>query len=1500
MLGIGANLIKSAYRRGLAYVRDGLKLYMPYRGANHSEVKFVGSGSTYFTTNDYVDCGSDSSLDTGSSAFSVCAWFYATNGAESQTIVSKGASQSSASGDVGWALSITANEAVFFDMNEDSSTTRDATSTAHNAFNINQWHHVAIVRPAGATAGRKIYVDGVDVTSSTANAISDCDDGGQDFKIGVCQSGRYFDGNIKNVGYWSRVLTATEVQNVMYKTYDELSGRLTSNLVSWWALDVDYTDSTGTNNGTNSGSTLNADKYGDNTPVIPRAIDNAPTVQADGIGGGSMVFDSGDYVYLSDSSSYSDTDGFSMAFWVKFDSITGDTALVTKHADYADLDNSGEFYIINDDGICEFVILDHSESASIGTKTGTVFATNQWYHVACTHDGGTAATGCKIYIDGVLQTHSANNTGSGFANIEDTANQLRLGVFADGGEPFDGNMCQFGFWSVELTQAQVLSVMEKTYDEFNADDKTGLVSQLPLEVNHNANVGSGASNSGTSADTSVFPLKKGSPPDFGTLYSGRALEFDGVGDYIDCGHISPAGTAVSISLWFSTTANENAHLAGEFIASTNGIRLATRASGILWVQNGNGSSGQYAQLDTSAAGNNDYNDGNWHHLAGTYNGSTLTLYYDGVSGGTASSSLTLDVNSDFYIGRYLTQEYFDGKIANVQVWNAALTEAEVQYSYTHPEKFAYNTSGSSLTASNLVAWYPMIEGEGSTAQIPVRSPQMYITDGSEKGLGSEIVTGFTNGSTYPFNTFTTSGQDISSAIETSGNWGGCASNVLSVVAGEVYKCTFNLTYNSGTTTLRVVLASNAIGSGGLLSNALKTNTNGLNTVYFTVSTTDTTAYLQLGTWNASDVINFSATDISLKKVKMGNHGATVFYGEEEMSNGGFETDTGTPPNGWQNLDDHTGVGTADGTAPAGSNVVEVTAGSAGAAADSFRQVEADGLVAGRTYRCTFYAKTISGNTTLSAWVQNSGGDITTNQTITSSWTQYNYTFTANQTTRDQRWWLGGAGVFRMDEVSFKEVGIAEGWSAVDSEPLIPQTALMGLSKKRAFDGFNDHVVIADNNAFSFTDGSTDEHLSVSAWILPYTAASFPIITKGVTNTSGEWVFQLDASSKLLFQCMDQATSDCWIGKKYNTALTAGKLYHVVATYSGTEASSGIKLYINGEEVTVVTEANDEGSYNYMVNGSADVHIGRYNSGTTNTYAHGIIDEVAIWDTAVLSLAEIQAIFNDGVPLDVSSNSGDYTSSGDLVGYWRNNNFTTAGTWDDLSDTNVNGTIAGFVATDYALLPQGTTAGKDILGFPLTHVNNGWLNLDGAGYVNAGDNDLFTFINGGFSLECWFKMDAAPSDVEYLIAKTNVGSATNADDTEYGMFLDSNKKLFIRLFDDSASAYIGAYFNTALNLNQWYHVVCTHTAGGTTSATCKIYLGETATPTPTELKTDVDSETGTYVAMENATDNIPLVIGAKSNGASAFNGSIDEVRIYDRELSAAEITKNYNHGKSKHS
>ena len=50
-----------------------------------------------------------------------------------------------------------------------------------------------------------------------------------------------------------------------------------------------------------------------------------------------------------------------------------------------------------------------------------------------------------------------------------------------------------------------------------------------------------------------------------------------------------------------------------------------------------------------------------------------------------------------------------------------------------------------------------------------------------------------------------------------------------------------------------------------------TNTNGSNVFYFKVKTTDSEAFLQLGTWHSSDVINFSATNITLQKVN-GNAG----------------------------------------------------------------------------------------------------------------------------------------------------------------------------------------------------------------------------------------------------------------------------------------------------------------------------------------------------------------------------------------------------------------------------------------------------------------------------------------------------------------------------------------------------------------------------------------------------------------------------------------------------
>ena len=70
----------------------------------------------------------------------------------------------------------------------------------------------------------------------------------------------------------------------------------------------------------------------------------------------------------------------------------------------------------------------------------------------------------------------------------------------------------------------------------------------------------------------------------------------------------------------------------------------------------------------------------------------------------------------------------------------------------------------------------------------------------------------------------------------------------------------------------------------------------------------------------------------------------------------------------------------------------------------------------------------------------------------------------------------------------------------------------------------------------------------------------------------------------------------------------------------------------------------------------------------NNSAHGNIDDVACFDVK-LSDAAVAAMYNSGVPTDLTSNSGDYTNSGDLTGYWKFDE--TSGTSIADSSTNSN-------------------------------------------------------------------------------------------------------------------------------------------------------------------------------------------------------------------------------------
>ena len=128
--------------------------------------------------------------------------------------------------------------------------------------------------------------------------------------------------------------------------------------------------------------------------------------------------------------------------------------------------------------------------------------------------------------------------------------------------------------------------------------------------------------------------------------------------------------------------------------------------------------------------------------------------------------------------------------------------------------------------------------------------------------GAEEVTSFTNGTTYPFTTFTTSGNNITSAIVSSA-FAGTASNGISVTLGKIYKVTFDYTKNSGDD-LRVLFAVSANGAASAISNSVIISESGTYTEYFTITST-TTGYLQMGTGNSGHSLNVSISNVSVKE-----------------------------------------------------------------------------------------------------------------------------------------------------------------------------------------------------------------------------------------------------------------------------------------------------------------------------------------------------------------------------------------------------------------------------------------------------------------------------------------------------------------------------------------------------------------------------------------------------------------------------------------------------------
>ncbi|MEK7254778.1 MAG: LamG domain-containing protein, partial [Bacteroidota bacterium] len=179
--------------------------------------------------------------------------------------------------------------------------------------------------------------------------------------------------------------------------------------------------------------------------------------------------------------------------------------------------------------------------------------------------------------------------------------------------------------------------------------------------------------------------------------SGKVLDFV-EGDYVTGTNASlPVGNAArTIEFWVKTAPASTGY---ESILDYGTLANSQRAA--VYV-NTTGGTFLYSGFSNDLSGTTNIRDGNWHHCAATFDGTTLRLYVDGVLENSAAKTFNT-TGTAFEIGSQIGagSEYLDGKLDELRVWNFAKTQDQIL------EQKNAQLSG---TEAGLVAYYRFNQG----------------------------------------------------------------------------------------------------------------------------------------------------------------------------------------------------------------------------------------------------------------------------------------------------------------------------------------------------------------------------------------------------------------------------------------------------------------------------------------------------------------------------------------------------------------------------------------------------------------------------------------------------------------------------------------------------------------------------------------------------------------------------------------------------------------------
>jgi len=274
----------------------------------------------------------------------------------------------------------------------------------------------------------------------------------------------------------------------------------------------------------------------------------------------------------------------------------------------------------------------------------------------------------------------------------------------------------------------------------------------------------------------------------------------------------------------------------------------------------------------------------------------------------------------------------------------------------------------------------------------------------------------------------------------------------------------------------------------------------------------------------------------------------------------------------------------------------------------------------------------------------------------------------------------GSGTTLTDVSGYGNDGTIDGasWTTGISSTSYDNTPkTMAPGNALSFDGSNDYVSTANTSSLSGSGTA-----SVQVWIYKTSDPAAGIILyhgSGAADGSNfaYQIYEVAGSDLIGFYIR---TSNGSTGVSFDSNDISLNTWHqIVGVYDG----SNLKSYLNG--TLKGTSGSISGSTQSINN---PLHIGQQYNGS---YFAGVIDEVAIWNDG-LSAAEVTALYNSGTALDARTNSGDYSSTADLKGYWKMED--GSGTkLTDVSGNGNDGTIngatwtTGVLSTSYDNTPK---------------------------------------------------------------------------------------------------------------------------------------------------------------------------------------------------------------------